>query len=365
MFDRMWDSFVDILMVTFMPLVCAYFAITTSVFLNVAAQDATGLEKAGNTLLAPVQYILAAKEAIQKSDGSWQFVQKFDYTNKFWIKTTASVIALPPSLVLGSAVKGLSYLTQKTKVRHDSMIASIESTKVHSNVALYEQMGLKMEFSPETLVSLGAERKPGDENTLRIEKEGLKEIGKLLTAANISWWVDCGTCLGAYRYGGVIPWDGDIDIAVLLPDFANVRHALNSLDSSKYVVQDWSSRDHPNSYIKVYIKESRSLIDIYHFAIDSSAKNLHYIFALENNIFFPEWWKIREKRFKVPVAFDTVFPLRKALFDGIEVNVPNDIVKYLQRYYGDNLAPAKIYDATTGRYEKDLNHPYWQRVYVH
>ncbi len=56
---------------------------------------------------------------------------------------------------------------------------------------------------------------------------------------------------------------------------------------------------------------------------------------------------------------------RKAMLDGVEVYVPQDTEKYLQRYYGDNLAPAKVFDAATGQYEKDLSHPYWQKSYVH
>lgn len=217
----------------------------------------------------------------------------------------------------------------------------------------------------EKLIAQGYKRRPGDEMTLFFEKEALKDISAILTNAQIPWWVDCGTCLGAYRYSGVIPWDGDIDIAVLAPDFANVQHALNQLDPKKYIVQDWSSRERPDSYMKVYVRKTGTLIDIYHFDIDLEKRQIAYILALESNLFFPEWWKVRERRFKVPVAFETVFPLKKAQFDGIEVFVPNNVEKYLQRYYGENLDPAKIYDPIADRYEKDLSHPYWQRVYAH
>lgn len=363
--DRFWDFFVDSMISMFMPLVCSYYAFSANVFINVSVQNATGLEWLGNTLLSPVHYIFAGKEAIQRPDGTWKFVQRFDYNHAFWFKTTTSIFSLPPSIILGTAVKGLSLLDGKARARFESLIAAKESKEVHSNIGVYQQLGIEVGKSLDSLVALGCQRRPGDEHVLQIEKEALRSIATVFNEAGILWWIDCGTCLGAYRYGGVIPWDCDIDIAVLLPDFQNVCHALNRLDPRQYTVQDWSSREHPDSYLKVFIRETGTLIDIYHFEIHPETKEIKYILTLENNMFFPEWWKIRERRFKAPVAFDTVFPLRKAHFDGVEVFVPNDTKKYLQRCYGENLDPVKIYNPETGLYEKDLSHPYWQRAYAH
>ncbi len=365
MTDRYWDFFVDMMMALFMPLVCSYYALSANVFLNVSAANATGLEQLANTLLSPVQYILAGKEALPTPEGGWKFVQRFDYKQAFWVKTASSIFALPPSLVLGPAIKGLSLLDKSTRLRYESLLSAKQSKEVSSNLNVYQQMGMKLGISAGSLTSLGCERRPGDENVLSKEKEALRDITQTFNEAGIPWWVDCGTCLGAYRYGGVIPWDGDIDIAVLLPDFQNVCRALNRLDRKKYSVQDWSTRDHPDSFIKVFIRETGTLIDIYHFAIDPEAKELNYVLSLETNCFMPNWWKIRERRFKVPVHFDAVFPLKTVRFDGIEVFVPNDTKKYLQRYYGENLDPVKIYNSETGLYEKDLSHPYWLRAHAH
>jgi phosphorylcholine metabolism protein LicD len=200
---------------------------------------------------------------------------------------------------------------------------------------------------------------------LHHEKEALRKIGTLLEEANIPWWVDCGTCLGAYRYGGVIPWDEDVDIAVLMPDFDNVKRVLNQLDPSEYTVQDWSSREHPKSFMKVYVRKSGTFVDIYHFKILPETRQIQYVLSLEHAFFLPDWMKIREQKFTVPAEFDSVFPLKKMTFDNMTVFVPNKIEKYLQRYYGENLAPAKVFDPITNKYEKDLTHPYWLRAYVH
>ncbi len=365
MFERIWDFFVDALIALFIPLVCSYYTLSSNVFLNVSARDSKGLEWLGNILLTPVQYIFAGEEAIQMSDGCWEFAQKFDYENVFWLKTTMSLFAFPPSIVLGSAIKGLGFFDESIRMRHLSMVASLNSTEVKLNDCKYREIGLQVGKLDEFLIHQGHLRKTGDEKVFEVEKRALRDIARVFNEAGIFWWVDCGTCLGAYRYGGVIPWDEDIDIAVLLPDFKNVRAALNRLDKDKYLVQNWSSRSHPNSYFKLYIRESATLIDIYHFEILPETKELRYILSLEDHLFFPEWWKVRERRFKAPVSFDAVFPLKKAMFDGVEVYVPNDVEKYLQRYYGENLSPAKVFNSKTGCYEKDLSHPYWERAYAH
>jgi hypothetical protein len=367
MLERLWDILVDNSIALFMPLVCSYYALTGDLFLNVCIDNATGFEKAGNLLLIPFRYLCAGKEAIQDSSGAWTLAYSFEYNHYLWVKVTGSILALPPSLLLGSTVKALGFLSESTRNRYHSLRDYLSGTEIRSNQALYQSVGLDIGNPREALFfeSQHYARRAGDENYLSYEKEALREVARLLNQAEIPWWIDCGTCLGAYRYGGVIPWDADLDIAVLQPDFENVRKTLSQLDQKKYSVQDWSSRDRPNSYIKIYIRESRTLIDVYHFAIEPETRELRYILSLETNLFFPEWWKIRERRFTVPVAFETVFPLKKTLLDGIEVFIPNDPKKFLQRCYGEDLAPAKIYNPLTGSYEKDLTHPYWQRIYAH
>ena len=354
-------------MSVFLPMICLYHAVCENIFLNVSVKQATGIEALSNTLLTPFQYLFCGKEASLKEDGSWEISQKFNYSTSLGPKTLVSITALPFSLPFGALTKGLSLLSNKGKYHYTSLTSHFASTEIISNQPFYATLGIEtgnLENAP-FITSQNHLRRPLDELHLQKAKEALKEITQLLNQAQIPWWVDCGTLLGAYRYGGVIPWDNDIDIALLLPDFENARRAFNGLDPSKYVVQDWSGRDFPRTFFKIYLKETQDLIDIYFYEIDCKKKECAYIFSLEKSIVFFHWWKEGERRFTKPISLHSIFPLKKAMFDGMEVFVPNDPIPFLQRYYGENLAPARILDVLTNRFEKDLSHPYWQNPYVH
>lgn len=341
-----------------MPIVYFYVSICGNIFLNKAAEDAIGLEKLGNELLSPVQYILAGKTI---KAGSYEEVQRFSYTEGFVWKTAGSVALLPLSLVAGSAVKGTAYLFAETRDRHRKIALAVQSTQVHSHLSHYMEMGLPLgSLKEEMLIPKNYERRPGDEHVLKAEKEALKEVARLFTENNIPFWVDCGTLLGTYRYGGAIPWDNDIDMGILAPDFENAKHVLNALDPEKYLVVDWSGRTKPGTFLVVCIKETGSRIDIGHFAIDQEKKKITLVLSNEDSIFLPEIWKTTERRFVIPTPFEMIFPLKKAFFDGIEVFVPNQTEAYLQARYGQDLRPSKVYDPITHQYEKDLTHPYWQ-----
>lgn len=356
----------DFLFKKFLFLVIFYHGLCSNVFLNIADTDAKGLEKIANTLLIPSQYLLAGKTATyDQTSASWKFEQRFSYQEFFYLKTFSSIIALPISLTLGSFFKGLALVTTDYRTKQQQLLAASSTFQTNNN--FYKKIGINIidQEEMQTYRPHIHQRRPGDELYMGQEKEALKEIAKLLNQEKIVWWVDCGTCLGAHRYAGVIPWDLDIDIAILKPDFDNVLAILKKLNPHKYEVQDWSGRDCPKTYLKVLVKQAKSYIDIYHYEIHQNEQSIQYILSLENNIFLPQEWKIRESRFKEPIGLDKVFPLKKALFDGIEIFVPQDTICYLQRFYGQDLSPAKIYNTKTCQYEKDLNHPYWKRDFAH
>lgn len=349
-----------------MVLVSYYHTLSENVVINTSFEEARGIEKFANILLMPAQYLCEGK-TVSFNGQEFEVKQRFQYKTKKRVYSPIALTFFTPGILLGCTAKGIALFNHEVKARHIALKAHFNSTAVLSNLDQFHALGIDTTDwrEGEACISQGYKRRPGDENNLTPDKVALVEISKLFSEARIPFWVDCGTCIGTYRYGGVIPWDNDLDLSILVDDFQNAKNVLRNLDSKKFVSQDWSSRGRPGCYIRVYVKESQNHIDIYCNDIDPAKKTVTYIVAHLDSNFMAEDWKERERRQMAPIPFDVIFPLKKGLFDGIEVPVPNKTARFIQYKYGSNINPPRIYDDETEEYEKDLTHPYWNVPLAH
>ena len=67
----------------------------------------------------------------------------------------------------------------------------------------------------------------------------LKEIKKICKANKLTYWLEGGTLLGAYRHNGFIPWDDDIDICMPREDYNKILPILYEyFKNSQYFVRE-------------------------------------------------------------------------------------------------------------------------------
>ncbi|MCM1076579.1 MAG: LicD family protein [Bacteroides sp.] len=69
----------------------------------------------------------------------------------------------------------------------------------------------------------------------------LKKIDRLCRENNIHYWLSSGTCIGALRHGGFIPWDDDVDIEMFESDFRKLRKVMLDNPDSDMAWQDSST----------------------------------------------------------------------------------------------------------------------------
>lgn len=224
----------------------------------------------------------------------------------------------------------------------------------------------------------------------------MKAVDELFRENNIRYFIIGGSVLGAVRHQGFIPWDDDMDIAVMRPDFSRAEELLSSL--KEYIYEPTEKHiipDGPTGHLR-FVNENQNIensptIDV--FALDGVPDNIHqekiwkrflitqnfYHLAvlgrpsknrgLKNKIitwcllnFIPKcvWKKIKEKTFKRLTSCDVKKSLyisnifgvagKKEIFsrgmfdsvtfgefEGLRLPMPANPHEYLAQLYGDYM----------------------------
>lgn len=93
-----------------------------------------------------------------------------------------------------------------------------------------------------------------------LDLEILKAIDAICRERQLTYFADGGTCLGAVRHGGFIPWDDDIDVAMPLHDYYEfLRVAPECLPSNMSIHTMENTPGCSCLWAKVYINNTRFL----------------------------------------------------------------------------------------------------------
>ena len=90
-----------------------------------------------------------------------------------------------------------------------------------------------------------------------MELELLSHIDRICKDNSIQYFLSGGTMLGAIRHKGFIPWDDDIDIAMLREDFEKFKAVCATQLSDKYQYQSHTNKDGYHYFFdKITIKDT-------------------------------------------------------------------------------------------------------------
>ncbi len=218
----------------------------------------------------------------------------------------------------------------------------------------------------------------------------LKELDYVCKQSGLKYWLDAGTAIGAIRHKGFIPWDDDIDTAMLRCDYEKVIEAFKKFSRNPDIFAGYvRDAKNPAQYmIKVQHKKLPFLfVDIFPFDFWGKAMSVNeqlekslyikgIINRLKNTISFdcPDSElkeiidNIRVKEILTNVIsenpedcdlvwgidyhhrwdnwftnYNVIFPLKTITFEGSEFSCMNNADAFLKRVYGDYMAyPKKI-----------------------
>lgn len=69
---------------------------------------------------------------------------------------------------------------------------------------------------------------------IELSEKILLDIKEVLDSEGIPFWLWAGTLLGIYRSGNLIPWDGDIDLAIYSEDIQRVIQCENKFNDKGF-----------------------------------------------------------------------------------------------------------------------------------
>lgn len=82
------------------------------------------------------------------------------------------------------------------------------------------------------------------ERIQNLEKEMLADFGRICKENHLTWFAIGGTLLGAVRHKDMIPWDDDIDLAILRKDYIKLKKIVKKDYSDKYMILDADENNH-------------------------------------------------------------------------------------------------------------------------
>jgi len=149
----------------------------------------------------------------------------------------------------------------------------------------------------------------------------LHRVITLFEKNHIFYWATGGTFLGAIRSNGIIKWDDDIDLCVLLYDREKI---INIIKNEKDLIFD----DFSTIVNKIrYKKDKYPFVDIFFMIKDVNSENTIYKCALKEH---RDLWKneIYLER--------EIFPLKKVKFGAFKISIPNEYERYFLTTFGKN-----------------------------
>ena len=217
----------------------------------------------------------------------------------------------------------------------------------------------------------------------------MKNLKQYCNKVDVKFWLRGGSCLGAYRHQGFIPWDDDVDLGMMRDDFENLKNYVNKnsdifeikyfyhknckvakftfkgikvpifLDIFPFDWCDYSKADElwnnwlidksqlMHKLLKMCLKEGyfEDLSSDVISKVDSLNEDYlnKYVSSISKTGIISAIEQMVPRNIKRIFPCKMIFPLKQVKFEDDFYYVPNRIEDYLSQYFGDYMSyPSKV-----------------------
>lgn len=158
----------------------------------------------------------------------------------------------------------------------------------------------------------------------------LKELKRICDGANIKFWLHGGSLVGSLRHNGYVPWDDDVDVAMMRSDYERLKEELNK--TTYEIVEYYYSGLGARAYrFKHRYAEGNFFVDIF----------LYDKHILETDSIADEWNMMKSFKTRLIGQFIKLQSQQKIFGDNICLNdtpefkskIDNLIDTYIKRFY--------------------------------
>ena len=180
-----------------------------------------------------------------------------------------------------------------------------------------------------------------------IEKQILNEFIRVCNVLKIEFFVYGGTLLGLIKYGDMIPWDDDIDVAMTRENYTKfLEEAPNVLRENFTIQSPYNEKKSPYSYTKLRMKGTK-FIEKFHHRLNIEKGIYIDIYPVDN---IPDNEKLRLKQWKKSQLFCKLYYLRQCKHASFKNDSFFRVFKHTLLYYTLRLMPQRFYYKRIDKY---------------
>ncbi|MBL0709298.1 MAG: LicD family protein [Sulfurimonas sp.] len=179
---------------------------------------------------------------------------------------------------------------------------------------------------------------------LSLAQELMFDIAELFNKENISYHIDHGTLLGIIRDKSLMPWDIDVDFAVLAEDkniIINTLEIFLKTYSSQYcTANNWKCSIHNcKMTLNKQEEELPMVIKVFNQSDDKTSNSFFVDIELKYQHNNHLYWMVGSRKLSSPQ--DICFPSSSFIFKDKKLKVPKKTKQYLTLLYGDWMKVVK------------------------